>query len=330
MVQIYQSTDTDAPILSGTAGALLSVFRACLVDGYGDKPSLGWEIESSANGLLAVFSPTDIAASGIALLVDDSASGGGGGRFALARGLNDGGWLGFDGDTPLFNDALSYPSVAASSFGASWAKSSLANNAARDWILVGDGRTFYFFSDWAGRGLGASPNDVAFHIFGAMAAVDTANAGMALHSANTVDDSSTNVFNTGTRWRGGALSPSPSSPTEAGYTSGNHTYLIPNSRFDSNSRTGLGSSFANSLVAYPITQDGGILIEEVPVMTSDSPWQYLGAYRGAYGLAHHLPLPHGHIIDGAASPIPGRRLMVIACATAQRTGSVVIDLDGPW
>ena len=40
---LFESTDTDAPQLSDAPGSLLDVLRACLVDGYGSKASLGWE-----------------------------------------------------------------------------------------------------------------------------------------------------------------------------------------------------------------------------------------------------------------------------------------------
>jgi hypothetical protein len=40
---LFESTDTDAPVLNKDAGSLLNVLKACLVDGYGSKASLGWE-----------------------------------------------------------------------------------------------------------------------------------------------------------------------------------------------------------------------------------------------------------------------------------------------
>lgn len=41
----YSSTDTGAPQMGGNAaGSLLGVLRAVLVDGYGDKQPLGWEL----------------------------------------------------------------------------------------------------------------------------------------------------------------------------------------------------------------------------------------------------------------------------------------------
>lgn len=43
-VQVYYSNDVGAPTLSGTAGALATILKACLVDGYGSKPGAGWTV----------------------------------------------------------------------------------------------------------------------------------------------------------------------------------------------------------------------------------------------------------------------------------------------
>lgn len=41
---IYKSIDAGAPQLSATSGAMNAVIKACLVTGYGDKLSAGWEV----------------------------------------------------------------------------------------------------------------------------------------------------------------------------------------------------------------------------------------------------------------------------------------------
>ena len=45
MPTIYKSTDTDAPLMTGTTGSLISMLKACLVDGYGYKSPAGWAYE---------------------------------------------------------------------------------------------------------------------------------------------------------------------------------------------------------------------------------------------------------------------------------------------
>lgn len=42
MVTLYKSTDASAPIMNSSAGSLIAVLDACLVNGYGAKPAAGW------------------------------------------------------------------------------------------------------------------------------------------------------------------------------------------------------------------------------------------------------------------------------------------------
>lgn len=55
--KIYSSTDTGAPILQEKSGALTSLLKAVLVDGYGSKTALGWtlEFEGGTNDAIKVF-----------------------------------------------------------------------------------------------------------------------------------------------------------------------------------------------------------------------------------------------------------------------------------
>lgn len=43
-VTLYSSTDTNAPVLNGNAGSLITVLTACLVNGYGSKAGAGWTL----------------------------------------------------------------------------------------------------------------------------------------------------------------------------------------------------------------------------------------------------------------------------------------------
>lgn len=70
-VKVYQSTDKDAPQMTDTAGSLKTVLKACLVTGYGDKPSLGWETLFE-NATDAIFKRTDPKATEFALLVQNT------------------------------------------------------------------------------------------------------------------------------------------------------------------------------------------------------------------------------------------------------------------
>ncbi len=72
-VTVYRSTDTGAPQLTPTAGSLKTILKACLVEGYGNQPSLGWEMpyEDTTSG---VFKSKDPKSPNAALRIKNSAT----------------------------------------------------------------------------------------------------------------------------------------------------------------------------------------------------------------------------------------------------------------
>lgn len=72
MAIIYKSTNADAPVMTGADNtSIVRVLRACLVDGYGDKPGAGWVMPFvNADGTKAAFKN---AGTGFYLRIDDSA-----------------------------------------------------------------------------------------------------------------------------------------------------------------------------------------------------------------------------------------------------------------
>ena len=74
MAIIYKSTNADAPVMTGAdKTSIVRVLRACLVDGYGDKPRAGWVMPFvNTDGTKAAFKN---AGTGFYLRIDDSGSG---------------------------------------------------------------------------------------------------------------------------------------------------------------------------------------------------------------------------------------------------------------
>lgn len=52
---LYSSTDAGAPVLDNSIGSLTNLFKACLVDGYGNKPALGWVCPFGVTNGVGVF-----------------------------------------------------------------------------------------------------------------------------------------------------------------------------------------------------------------------------------------------------------------------------------
>lgn len=61
-VKVYYSTDNDAPLLDKSPGCIATIFKACLVTGYGDKEGAGWslayeDVEANVKVLRAAVAP---------------------------------------------------------------------------------------------------------------------------------------------------------------------------------------------------------------------------------------------------------------------------------
>lgn len=52
-VKVYRSSDASAPVLQNTAGSLIALLDACLVNGYGSKVAAGWTKSFSSTNLAA-------------------------------------------------------------------------------------------------------------------------------------------------------------------------------------------------------------------------------------------------------------------------------------
>lgn len=57
-VEVYKWDDVDAPMLDKTAGCVATIFKACLITGYGSKSSAGWTMPFEDNTAgIKVFRP---------------------------------------------------------------------------------------------------------------------------------------------------------------------------------------------------------------------------------------------------------------------------------
>ena len=130
-VQYYSSDDAGAPVLSGQAGALTALLDACLVNGYGSKPALGWEIAFTATDKRAYRL---LSGSQAYLRVNDDAADGA--QYADVRG--------YGAMTDVDTGTEPFPTAAQQSI---WValKSSAASALARAWRAYGDEQFLWLF-----------------------------------------------------------------------------------------------------------------------------------------------------------------------------------------
>ena len=93
-VTVYRASDNGAPKLKAEVGSLKTLLKACLVNGYGDKAPLGWQMTDESNTKV-IFHSKDPESYGFGLKVDNTnhdhikAYMVGGEKFDMYMGYND-------------------------------------------------------------------------------------------------------------------------------------------------------------------------------------------------------------------------------------------------
>jgi hypothetical protein len=162
---VYRSDDASAPSVSGTAGALITLLDAILVNGYGAKPAAGWTKPFSGTNLAAYRMSTALGANGHYLRVDDT-------------GTQEARWTGFESMSAISTGTGEFPTSAQLTGGLFARKSSTADATARPWICFADEKRFYLWifcaqttfgntastdgTMWFGQGNSYVPSDAFF------------------------------------------------------------------------------------------------------------------------------------------------------------------------
>lgn len=137
----FSSTDAGAPVLTGQAGSLLAVIKACLVDGYGSRPAAGWTFPYSGTNKGVFRNAVGSGGTGHYFRIADDATEAAGARVALLRGYVDMS----DVDTGVGADVM--PAVSNYSTGGQICKSNTLDATARAWRIFADELTCYIWTD---------------------------------------------------------------------------------------------------------------------------------------------------------------------------------------
>lgn len=129
-VRVYKSTDTSAPTLSGTAGAVIALLDAILVNGYGSQTAAGWAKEFSGTNKAAYRAATG---NRFRLRVDDS-------------GTTSARVVGYETMSDVDTGTGDFPTALQFSGGMYIYKSSTANSTARPWLCIASSKAFYLFT----------------------------------------------------------------------------------------------------------------------------------------------------------------------------------------
>ncbi|MCU1068538.1 hypothetical protein [Stenotrophomonas maltophilia] len=325
---IYRSTDPGAPLLSGTAGALLTVLDAILVDGYGlgesRKAGMGWTKAFSGSGLRAYRgSPTT--GSGYYLRVDDTAA-----RSSLLRGYSS------MSDINTGTDPV--PSDAMKSIGSRWDKSNNASAEARHWLAVGNERFFYLFLDTAGNFATQGTQGTFGHYAGDMISMRPGDRHNFCVSYKGSDTEASSSIGYAFKAQSGWASSGGSDSTTASFIARSFTGAPGSVRAflsaPGQASGGLMGSLS-SFPAYPYPGNGGLLYGSVDVL--EAAYLPRGRLPGIYAPIHRRPFPDQGLLTDVEGLPPGTELMAknVAGETMSGyhdsyTGQILIDMTNAW
>lgn len=306
-VRVYYSTDSSAPVYSGSAGALIALLNACLVDGYGAKAAAGWTREYFGTNL-AVFRPS--AGNRHYLRVDDSDA-----TAARVRG--------YEAMSDVSTGTGLFPTDAQINGGGYCAKSSAANADARGWVLVADEKRFWLLSATSASTLAASTAAGLGMFFGD---IFSGKAGDAFHTLLITGTSATTGANyTGTlatsfTQTSGHYLPRSYTQTGESVNVGKHGDHIK----------GAGSTFVGGGgSAYPDPITGGILLSPVSIHEPSPVSLVRGVLPGAWQPLHSLPGAPGDTFQGSGT-LAGKSFLLVDVGSGGSRARMALEISDTW
>ena len=283
------------------------------------RSPLGWTRPLNS-GNVSMYERTDVAATGMALRIDDSGSGAAGATWARARMVES------------YTDLSTFTGAApgASFFGGAgvYFPKGANNTTAKAWVLVGDGRTFYLFteaSSFTASSYSGMPQGVwAFGDINSFRAGD-AYACMLAGSDDGTNGSSNclgNVLGLG------------STPS----TTQNVVLARPFNGIGASVRKATVSVSSNRRVGgggppYPSPVDNGLTIH-TPLLVSEQASAFNHPLRGTLrGMGDPLAeIPGGSlhltVLDGVVGS--DRRWLMVGFQNSGSYGHAAFDITGPW
>lgn len=312
-VRIYQWDDAGAPELTGTAGSLIAILDACLVNGYGSKPAAGWSKPFSGTNAAAYRAGGGTQS--YLHVIDTSTTA------AQLRGFVAMSDLGV-GDDP-------FPKSTQSSTGSYFYKSA-AGTIARPWVLVADSKRFYLFGASAQtttEGMQASSNLNTNHamFFGDIVSYVPFDAYHAALMAAVINGNISNYF--------GAVSLGGSAAISGHYIARDYTKTV--SSLDC-CKTASGranvATIGSAGGAYPSPVHGGIDLE--PVFVSEPAKRVTrGHMPGLWNPIHTRPgTPMDTFTGKAGTPLAGKTFIILPVSNAAgfETGHCCLEISDTW
>jgi hypothetical protein len=299
-VTVYRSDDASAPVLSGTAGALIALLDACLVNGYGAKAAAGWTKAFTGTNQAAYRMPTGSNLHYLA--VDDTTT-----TYATLRG--------YEAMTAVATGTGPFPTTAQL-LTSDVCKSSAADTTARSWVLATNGTMVYLHvsttvvtdgSTAAMVGFGQIVSNKVGDMYGTILVSNTG----ATYSTNSMQAAIASVL--GATSAGHYLA---RSYTQVGGSvqcaKGIDPFLCAG-----------GTVIGSSGMTYPMPVDGGLYMS--PVRLSEASL-FRGVIPGLWAPAHNKPLLHLDTVSGSGAS-SGKTFLALNMYSAAQ---VLVETSNTW
>lgn len=311
-VRVYRYDDAGAPVLSSpSAGSLIALLDACLVNGYGSKSPAGWTKPFAGTNLAAYRQ--------------------GGGSMCYLR-INDGTGtgqaraVGYETMTDVSTGTNAFPTEAQLSGGGYINISTSAAAINKPWVLIADNRRFYLWTAYttltSASLLSDSTTVQAMFFFGDIISYKPGDAYCCqIISANS----------TGSAERF-ALANSVGQTGLGHYIARNAAQAagsINNSCFHDYYATGGGSVFGATGQAYPDPISGGINLVRIRVGNGATTVGVRGHLPGVWAPINVIPGSNGDTFSGTGS-LAGKTFILLDCASASARGRVAIEISDTW
>lgn len=313
-VRVYRHDDASAPAYTGQVGGLIAVLDACLVNGYGSKPSSGWAKAFSGTNLAAYRPPSGTRGY---LRVDDSAT-------LVSR------VVGYMAMTDVSTGTDPFPTAAQVSGGIYLQRSNTSDATARPWVVIATDSRVYFigYSDVTSIVANAAASGCMGQFF--FGDIVSYKPGDAYHCA-LIGGAETNSTSSG---RFGALATSFSSGTSvpSNYIARNHTQSGGSLQVGKASLGTYVPSAAPATTAppYPDVMSGGIPLAPIEVMEpSASGLLTRGRLPGMWAPLVQMPGASGDTFDGAGE-LAGKAFLLLNVSSSSALGRAAFETSDTW
>lgn len=276
----------------------------------------GWAKTYSGTNL-AAYKSSDVAATGCLLRVDDT-------------GTTNARVIGYETMSDINTGTGLFPTNVILAGGDYWTKSSNANSTANSWMLVADGRFFYFARAYRSGNNSTQTNDYQLHVFGDFIPTKSNDAYACVLSGEASDQSSSNVVSNNSYWYG-ASGGSSGFYCPRSYTGLGSAIQMGKAYPTLNSQGTPGCSGANSNgTPFPNPTDGGLYV--VPHYIFEGSTQiHRGTSPGYYCCPQFLAnsLFNARDTVTGVTGLTGKTLKALTCQSTTQ-GAVFFDITGPW